>query len=502
MPKKSTGYNTDDKLLSVMANSFFFYDLETSGFSPRSARVMQFGGQRTDMDLKPVGDPVNILIKLTPDVLPSPDAIMITGITPQQTLADGMTEAEFLKFFYDEIVRPGTIFIGYNSIRFDDEFMRFFNYRNFYDAYEWQWKDNCSRWDLLDVVRMTRALRPDGIEWPFAPDGKPANRLEYLTTVNKLPHSDAHDALSDVLATIEVAKLIKKNQPKLFKWLLDTRAKRVVAELVEAKEPFVYTSGKYSSEYLHTTVTVRLGQHPERDAALIYDLRADPTPFLKMSVDELAEAWKFTQDPEAIRLPIKTLKYNRCPAVAPLGVISDKEVQKRLSLDMAAINRHLGILRENQESFGQKVAQAVGRLDRQQAQAQTGLIDDPMTADERLYEGFISDADKSAMRAVRAASPDELGDMADSLNDPRLKNLLPLYKARNYPDYLSSEERAKWEEFCRSKLLTGGNDSRLAKYFARLEELAADKDLPKQKRYLLEELKLYGESIIPADADG
>src|SRR6202000_1521884 len=156
-----------------------------------------FGGQRTDLRLKPVGDPVNLLIKLTPDVVPDPDAILVTGITPQQTLADGLTEAEFLKFFSDKIALPGTIFAGFNSVRFDDEFMRFLLYRNFYDAYEWQWKDGNSRWDLLDVVRMTRALKPEGIEWPFAPDGKPANRLEYLAKVNKLDHDHAHDALSD-----------------------------------------------------------------------------------------------------------------------------------------------------------------------------------------------------------------------------------------------------------------------------------------------------------------
>ncbi|HSX37189.1 MAG TPA: exodeoxyribonuclease I, partial [Patescibacteria group bacterium] len=196
-----------------MAASFFFYDLETSGFNPREARVMQFAGQRTDMELNPVGEPVNVLIKLPPDVLPDPDAVLVTGITPQQTIADGLTEAEFLKYFYEEVVKPDTIFLGFNSIRFDDEFMRYLHYRNFYDAYEWQWQDGCSRWDLLDVVRATRALKPEGIEWPFAPDGKPANRLEYLTKVNKLDHYKAHDAMSDVHATIAMAKLVRTKQP-------------------------------------------------------------------------------------------------------------------------------------------------------------------------------------------------------------------------------------------------------------------------------------------------
>ncbi|HET7060070.1 MAG TPA: exodeoxyribonuclease I [Candidatus Saccharimonadales bacterium] len=484
-----------------MAASFFFYDLETSGFNPRGARIMQFGGQRTDMNLKPVGKPVNMLIKLTPDVVPSPDAIMITGITPQQTLADGATEAEFLKFFYDEVVRPDTIFTGFNSIRFDDEFMRFLHYRNFYDAYEWQWKDSCSRWDLLDAVRMTRALRPDGIEWPFAPDGKPANRLEYLTKVNKLDHSDAHDALSDVLATIEVAKLIQKKQPDLFKWLLDIRNKKSVAQLVEADNPFAYTSGKYGSEYLQTTAAVRLCKHPDQAAALVYDLRFDPSPFLKMNVDELAAAWRFSKDPEAIRLPVKTLKYNRCPAVAPLGVMKDKAVQERLALNTDTIIKHLGILRKNQAEFGKRILQAKAMLDEQQERAQASLVDNELTVDGRLYDGFIGAADKSAMRAVRAAAPDELAGLKDSLQDSRLKSLLPLYKARNYPESLTAEEQMAWEVFCQKKLLAGGHESNLARFFARLEELAATTPSGQQK-YLLEELKLYGESIIPADAGG
>jgi exodeoxyribonuclease-1 len=280
-----------------MATSFFFYDLETSGFDPRRARIMQFAGQRTDMGLQPVGEPVNQLIKLTPDVLPDPDAILVTGITPQTTIADGLTELEFLNLFYEQVAIPGTIFVGYNSVRFDDEFMRFLNYRNFYDAYEWQWQDSRSRWDLLDVVRITRALRPEGVKWPFASDGRPSNQLGLLTAVNKLEHANAHDALSDVLATIALARLIRDKQPKLFEFLLSMRAKREVAKLVTKSEPFVYTSGKYAGEFEKTTVVITLTEHPENQGALVYDLRQDPTPFLKMSVDDLASAWRYNKDP-------------------------------------------------------------------------------------------------------------------------------------------------------------------------------------------------------------
>jgi len=482
-----------------MAASLFFYDLETSGFNPRAARVMQFAGQRTDLDLKPIGEPVNVLIKLSPDTLPEPDAILVTGITPQQTLADGVTEAEFLKLFYGEVVRPDTIFAGFNSIRFDDEFMRFLNYRNFYDAYEWQWKDGCSRWDLLDVVRMTRALRPEGIEWPFAPNGKPANRLEYLTKVNKLEHTSAHDALSDVRATIAVADLVRSKQKDLFEYLLGLRDKKKVAELVLKGAPFVYTSGRYGSQYAHTTAAVLLSKHPQ-DAALVYDLRVDPTPFMKMDVDQIVQAWRFTKDPEAVRLPVKTLKYNRCPAIAPLGVIKDEAAQERLQLSLETVAKHLAILRAGQAAFAEKILEAVARMDDKREQTQTALVTDQLTVDGRLYDGFVDNTDKTAMRALRAAQPDEFDRFAGTFHDGRLRDLLPLYKARNYQRSLTAEERAAWDEFCRRKLSTGGADSKMAKYFARLEELGKGKPSGEQQ-YLLEELQLYGQSIVPYAAD-
>jgi len=482
-----------------MSASFFFYDLETSGFNPREARVMQFAGQRTDMGLKPVGEPVNVLIKLAPDVLPDPDAVLITGITPQQTIQDGLTEAEFLKFFYEEVVTADTTFLGFNSIRFDDEFMRYLHYRNFYDAYEWQWNSGCSRWDLLDVVRMTRALRPEGIEWPFAPDGKPTNRLEYLTAVNKLDHYKAHDAMSDVHATIAMAKLIKDKQPELFGYLLDCRKKEVNKALVLKGQPFVYTSGKYPSENLHTTAAVLLLPHKQQDAALVYDLRHDPSQYFDLSAEQLAEKWRWKKDSDEPRLPVKTLKYNRCPAVAPLGVIKDEATQERIKLSLETVQKHWDILKSRQTEFAGKIHDALDLLDAERETSQTSLVDNELTVDSRLYDGFFDKYDKNLMQVVRAAEPTELGTMDLKFHDDRLASLLPLYKARNYPAALNSEERAKWEQFVQKRLFGGEGNSRVARYFKRLSELLEQKGTTESQRYILQELQLYGESIVPAE---
>jgi exodeoxyribonuclease-1 len=478
--------------------SFFFYDLETSGLNPREARIMQFAGQRTDMTLQPMGEPVNVLIKVTADIVPEPDAIMVTGITPQSTIADGVTEAEFLKIFYDEVVSPGTIFMGFNTVRFDDEFMRYLHYRNFYDAYEWQWCDDCSRWDLLDVVRMTRALRPEGIEWPYTAEGKPTNRLELLTKLNGLDHEHAHDAMNDVTATIAVAKLIRKKQPGLFDYLLEARNKTKVKELVQKGEPFVYTSGQYPSATLHTTVAVLIAEAPF-GAAYVYDLRHDPAQFIAMTDLELIDCCRWNANRDKLKLPVKQLRYNRCPAVAPTGVIKDPAVQERLQLNLSAVAINLKKLK-GQPDFIKRIIQAYEtiELERQSEKShEAHTFGDAQFVDGQLYDGFIPKQDCATMKTIQTTEPKKFGELQVQFQDKRLQALLPLYKARNYPKLLSFDEREAWDNFCKQRLVGGNQNSQLARYFKRIDELAQKADLTSDQQYALEELHLYGESIMP-----
>lgn len=454
---------------------------------------MQFAGQRTDMNLEPVGEAFDIIVRLTPDVLPEPEAVLLTGITPQQTLSEGVTEAEFLKIFEAEIATPDTIFVGYNSIRFDDEFMRYTRYRNFYDPYDWQWRDGRSRWDLLDVVRMTRALRPDSIEWPFAEDGKPTNRLELMTKLNGLDHEHAHDALNDVLATIAVAKLIRGKQPKLFDYLLSVRGKKQVEQLVNAERPFVYSSGKYANEHQKTAVVVKLADDIGKQGALVYDLHHDPEEFMNLSAKELAEIWRWNKDPEAKKLPVKVIKYNRCPAVAPLSVL-DTASQKRIGLDQKTWQAHAAKLGTTPD-FPKKLAEAQALME---AERTKSIISQDQSVDAQLYDGFIGDHDGNLSRVVRASTPEEFAELSGDFRDKRLRALLPLYKARNFPEALSSEERETWDAYLAQKLFNGGNQSALAKYFEHLAACAQDAKY-KDKQFLLEELQLYGQSIMPAE---
>ncbi len=467
-----------------MAQTFFFYDLETSGLNPREDRIMQFAGRRTTLDLEPIGEPFDILVKLSDDTLPSPDAIMVTGITPQSTLADGYTEPEFCKLFASEIATPETIMVGYNNIRFDDEFVRHTMWRNFHDPYEWAWSEGRGRWDILDVVRMTRALRPDGLQWPVDENNKAVNKLELLAKENGLDHAKAHDALSDVDALIQLTSLIKQKQPKLFSYIFSMRAKKQVAELVnlDHPQPFVYTSGRYDPAHEKTTVAYPLTTAVSPGSVIVYDTRYDPTPFLSATPKQLAEVIFAKRDQRQqegfLALPVKEMNYARSPAVAPLGVLDDV-TRERLGIDLDAVQRHATILRNN-PGFAHAVHEA---YQLREPYAETNDVE------HKLYDQFTVDKDKPKINAVRNATVDELADFHPQFADERLNDLLFRYKARNYPTSLSEEEHATWELFRMSKI-----QQKLPPFLLALERLkrsGADS-------YVLEELHLWAESIVPA----
>lgn len=493
--------------------TFYFYDLETSGINPRAQRIMQFAGQRTDENLNPIGEPQNWLVKLTDEILPDPDAVLITGITPQKTHEEGYTEAEFLELFSKEVLQPDTVICGFNTIRFDDEFMRMTLWRNFYDPYEWQWQDGRSRWDLLDVVRMVRALRPEGIEWPFeervidaGDHGKqdtagkktvkvPTNRLELLTKVNGLDHENAHDALNDVYATIAVAKLLKQKQPHMFDYLLKMRGKKQVQELVnlEDKKPFVYTSGRYESDHQKTTVAFPLTSGRNGNV-VVYDLRYDPTELVNLTEEEIAKkffaSWEERRAEGFVKLPIKELQYNRAPAVAPLGVLTQNNGWEKINLQESDIQKNLKIVLEHPD-FAEKVRSVIER------RPEYEKAQDP---DFQLYDGFVGDQDKTKMRAIRVASANELADLNLDFSDDRLAELLPRYKARNFPRSLAAAEREAWESYRLERIMQGVNGQLSLEQFAnRLAELVAARASDDQAQYLLEELKLYAQNIAPVE---
>ena len=468
-----------------MAQTFFFYDLETSGLNPRQDRIMQFAGQRTDMDLEPIGEPYNLLVTLNDDTLPSPDALMVTGITPQKTVKEGYSEAQFARMLSEEIFMPDTIAVGFNNIRFDDEFIRHLLWRNFHDPYEWSWKDGRSRWDLLDVVRLTRALRPEGIKWPLDAKGEPSNRLELITSANGIAHENAHDALADVTALIAVTKLIKQKQPQLYNYLLKMRDKKVVQQLVNVddKKPFVYASGRYDKEFAKTTVAFPLTTS-RNGGVVVYDLRYDPTPFVELSTEELSKkifaSREERQAENFVKLPVKELQYNRCPAVAPLGVLGQGDGWQKISLDLETVQKHQNILLDNPD-FAEKLRSIF------ENKPAFKKLPDP---EAQLYDGFLNDRDRLRVEAVRNADERELADFHPEFQDERLAPLLLHYKARNFPRSLSEDDLAQWETWRAQHL-----QAQLPGFMASLQRLAPT--ATDEQQFILQELQLWAESVLP-----
>ena len=424
-----------------MNPSLYWHDYETFGADPRRDRPAQFAGIRTDEALNETGEPLVIYCKPARDCLPQPEACLLTGITPQLADEQGLPEPAFIARIHTELAQPGTCSVGYNSLRFDDEVTRHTLYRNFYDPYAREWQQGNSRWDIIDLVRMTYALRPEGITWPQHEEGHPSFRLEDLVAANGIQHESAHDALSDVRATIGLARLIRDQQPRLYQWLFQLRNKHKAAVQLDlvTHNPVLHTSRMYPAKTGCTTLVMPLSPEPgNANSILVYDLRYDPEMFMSLDAADLSD-YLFTRTealPEGMqRLPVKSVKINKCPALAPRNTL-DAEATERIAIDLDACHRHWRKICAYPD-FIQRIASAY-----------TLKTFEPTTdVDLALYENLIDKADSVLLPQIRHATPRELAKFRFEFRDKRLPGLLFRYRARNWPETLTNEEACQWEQF-------------------------------------------------------
>ena len=477
--------------------TYYWHDYETFGAVPSRDRPVQFAGLRTDADLNPIGEPLVVYSRPTPDYLPRPGACLVTGITPQHALEQGVSESEFITRIHQELSAPGTCGVGYNSIRFDDEVTRFTLYRNFFDPYVREYQNGNSRWDIIDMVRAAYALRPEGVVWPSREDGLPSFRLEDLTAANGIGHEAAHDALSDVHATIAVAGLIRRAQPRLFEYLSSNRSKAFAQSMLDiaAMRPVLHISGMFGAARANAGLIVPLAMHPqEKNKVLCYDLMVDPDPLLTESPETLLDRL-FTRGedlPEGIERPgFKTVHLNRCPVLLP-AKMADAAIAERLGSDGDTCRRHLAVLREMRAGDNNAFQQIMRKI------VQGRDFPARSNVDEALYQGFLDDRDKSVMQQVREASADELASASFSFRDKRLPELLFRYRARNFPESLSGQEQAQWQEHCFQVLTDpdAGDGYTLESFHQEIEVALADVSLPAKDREVLEALQAYGDGLL------
>ncbi|WP_418320034.1 exodeoxyribonuclease I [Piscinibacter sakaiensis] len=476
--------------------SFYWHDYETFGRSPRRDRPSQFAGIRTDAELNEVGAPRMMFCRPAPDYLPEPEACLLTGILPQQCLAEGVAEHEFAAQIESELAFPGTVGVGYNSIRFDDEVTRFLFWRSLIDPYAREWQNECGRWDLLDVLRCCHALRPDGISWPRNELGQPSFKLEHLTQANGLAHDAAHDALSDVRATIALARLVRQNQPRLWDFCLRLRSKHeVVREMNRAQQagaPFLHISGMYGTERGCLAIVWPLAPHPtNRNELIVWDLAFDPSELFTLGVAEIRERLFSRADalPAGVeRLPIKTIHLNKSPVViSNLKTLGDERAAD-WGIDIAAAHRHAQLAAQHGPSMA---GIWPGVFER--AVDPASVID----IDEDLYGGFVSNDDRRVLQRIRATEPEQLADRPHVFDDPRLAELVFRYRARNFPQTLSPAENLRWESHRADRLHGGaGGAQTLQAYFEHIDELGEATD-DERSQQILGDLVEYATEIAP-----
>ncbi|SUB24448.1 exodeoxyribonuclease I [Avibacterium avium] len=467
--------------------SFFVYDYESFGVNPATDRPTQFAGIRTDKDFNIIGEPVMFYCKQTNDYLPSPTAVMVTGITPQQCNEQGLPEPEFAARILQEFSQPNTCVMGFNNIRYDDEMTRYTFYRNFIDPYEYSWKNGNSRWDLLDLVRACYALRPDGINWVYDDDGMPSFRLENLTKANGIEHSNAHDAMADVYATIEMAKLIKEKQPRLFQFFFEHRDKKSLEAMINTAEmtPLVHVSGMLGNYRGNTTWIAPLAWHPtNKNAVIVCDLDSNIDDLLNKSAEKLRQNL-YTKKAELeeqgiLPVPLKLVHINKCPILAPAKTLLPENAQ-RLGIDRQRCLANLAKLRADL-NIREKVLQIF---------TDERVFEPSDNVETELYSGFFSPNDKNNMAILRDLSPEKLAEHNLTFQDKRIDALLFHYRARHFYKTLTRAEQLRWDKYSRRKL-----EQSAVQFEQELQALVEEYQNNPEKLALLQQVYEYGVKLL------
>jgi len=464
-----------------MTETLYWYDLETTGIDSILDRPLQFAGVRTDLDLNEIKPPQNFLGRPGTDVLPQPEALLVTGISLVEIQEKGISERAFTEKVLEQFNQPQSCVVGFNSLRFDDEFTRQMLYRNFHDPYAREWRNGNSRWDVIDLFRAAYALRPEGFNWPKKDNGSPSFKLEDMARANGLAHIDAHDALADVRATIEITRRLRAAQPKLYDFMFRLRGKKAVLQQLYplGKNPIVHISSMYPASRGCTALVMPICQHPGNNNGIIcFDLSQAPEALISASAAELARL-VFTPNDQLEeneqRIALKTIHINRCPFVAPLATLNDERAGR------------LGIDRSQSESRAIQLMGVAGLVEKIQEVYGGHHYADSEDPDFQLYQGgFFSDADRNTMSELLAVPPEQLGSFEGRFQDDRLDEMLFRFRGRNHPELFNEAELIQWRAFCAEKWSGGQAIDELELRVNKLEQGLEDAE-----KTVLAELRAY-----------
>lgn len=514
--------------------TFLFHDYETYGKDAIKDRPSQYAAIRTDENLNIIGEDTEYYCFPQIDTIPSPIACLITGITPNNIIERSrdpvlrntvFNEYDFFKKINAQFSEPNTCVLGFNTLEFDDEVTRHGLYRNMFSPYEREWKNGCSRWDMINVVRAFAYLFPDDIKVPVL-NGKPVFKLEYLGAENNLDITRAHDAVSDVYTTIALAKLIKEKQPKFWDYTFSNKGKKQVMQIVEKhNNEMLFACSSYfgyETKYIQPVFFVKQDANDNNNFIMLkMDDLDNIKRLLSMDAENVQEALYAQLSEGEKRIPIHMTKINQCPILFSAegleanGVITKEEFIK----NTPKYNEYLDnfkFVQENQSEIFNLITKAF---------ASRKGFKDTVDPDIGLYSEFIPTSDNPKMETFHHHIKD--GQMLqylfkrDFFTDNRLNQLSKRIIMRNFMKEMKKEITPEneanvkkvishWFTHCYNRWHHGysiKNDENersvtynLKEFYEEVEEAKAKADTPEKQKILadvvdyVEKLNLFFEN--------
>lgn len=405
--------------------TYLFYDLETTGLNKSFDQALHFAAIRTDLQFNEINR-YELKIKLNPDVIPSPYA-MLTHHMRLSDIANGISEYEAAKQIHQWVNEPGTISLGYNTLSFDDEFLRFTFYRNLLPPYTHQFANRCSRMDIYPMTLLYYLFKNNALKWPVK-EGKISLKLEELNNINQFVTGRAHHAMVDVEATLALAKVFAEDR-EMWNYICGYFNKKTDQERLQklGDDTALMVYGKLGYDRQYQSIVLSLGNHYHYNNQLLW-LRLDDKDFSLEPKESVVQNSFVLQKKLGEPGFILPLRERYLQQVKP-EVLNLAEKNKQWLSDNTDIFK---LIREHYRSF---------------QYPQVADID----IDAGLYvNGFWSPQEEFFCKKFSHAKPEEKSKLIDKITNPRLYALALRILGRNYPGVLTDQQTEEFESYLQS----------------------------------------------------
>lgn len=472
---------------TLQPDQYIAFDTETTGLD-HTGQIIQIGIIRLDKGLKEI-ERNELYCMINPLNIPAVGAFKTHQIPLSKIIDEGMFEPEFARSVNDIFLkRPNTCVLGYNSIKFDDNRTRELFYRNMVDPYQREYMNGNSRYDVLKLTRALKVFKPDAIEWPYREDGEPSMKLEDIAPLNNIIQENAHDAISDVEATIGLMELIKEKEPEFFDYTMKLRNKAFVSSVTYNK-PFLMVGDGPSRDNLYTGVLLPVSSHPQnKNSTICIDVSNIEQGKVKEVVDKILsiptdelDDYIYTRDKEK-KLPIMEVRGNQLPFVFTPALLKDEGVQKRTNINYESAMDNVRELSNNPD---------FASLTRHLFKAYNKEMPFPDDVYGHIYKGFVSNQDKKTLSRLSTDDYSEWENIGKRIGDERIPELIERAIGNIDIELLSNEGRESFESTMKTRYndLSGKYGETLPKFWYEASEVKNSKEETKEVKFIIKELE-------------